>query len=89
MTTLLLISLPHGFDIEYYYLLTLSVEPITLIWRCIVNKERFAEILKEYGFTDRQIELLWDTRPSGNLDEQKLRKTAEHIAPIKDTLAQA
>lgn len=51
-------------------------------------KKRFVEILKEYGFSDRQIELLWNTRPSGDLDEQKLRKTAEHIAPIKDTLVQ-
>lgn len=54
-----------------------------------MNRERFAEILKEYGFNDRQIELLWNSRPSGDLDEQKLRKTAEHIAPFKDTLVQA
>lgn len=54
-----------------------------------MNKERFAEILKEYEFTDRQIELLWNTRPPGDLDEQKLRKTAKNIAPIKDTLVQA
>lgn len=54
-----------------------------------MTKEKFAEILKEYGFSDQQIELLWNTRPSSDLDEQKLRKTAEHIAPIKDTLIQA
>jgi len=53
-----------------------------------MNK-KFAEILKEYEFTDSQIELLWGTKPSDGLDEQKLRKTAEHIAPIKDTLIQA
>lgn len=54
-----------------------------------MTRERFAEILKEYKFSDRQIELLWNTRPPGDLDEAKLRKTAEHIAPIKDTLIQA
>ena len=54
-----------------------------------MTRERFSEILKEYGFTDRQIELIWNTRPPGDLDEQKLRKTAEHIAPIKDSLVQA
>jgi hypothetical protein len=54
-----------------------------------MTRERFSEILKEYGFTDQQIELLWNTRPSDDLDEQKLRKTAKHIAPIKDSLIQA
>jgi len=54
-----------------------------------MTKERFAEILKEYGLKDHQINLLWNTRLSDNLDEQKLRKTAEHIAPIKDILIQA
>lgn len=54
-----------------------------------MTKKRFTEILKEYGFSDRQIEILWNTRPPGNLDETKLRKTAEHIAPTKDTLVQA
>lgn len=54
-----------------------------------MSRKRFTEILKEYGFNDAQIELLWDSRLSDNLDEQKLRKAAEHIAPIKDTLVQA
>lgn len=54
-----------------------------------MSRERFAEILKEYGFTDDQIRLLWDTRPPGDLDEQKLRETAQNIAPVKDHLVQA
>lgn len=54
-----------------------------------MTREKFAGILKEYGFSDQQIELLWNSKPSGDLDEQKLRKTAEHITPIKDTLVQA
>jgi|SRR3989344_6498951 len=54
-----------------------------------VSKERFSEILKEYGFTDRQIEFLWDTRPSDDLNEHKLRETAEHIEPMKNRLTQA
>jgi len=54
-----------------------------------MSRERFFEILKEYGFTDQQIELLWNSRPSGEINEQRLRETAEHIAPIKDSLIQA
>ena len=54
-----------------------------------MTKERFAEILKEYDFSDKQIQLLWDSRPSDDLDENRLRKTAEHIAPQKDLLIQA
>lgn len=54
-----------------------------------MTKERFSEILKEYKFSDRQIDLLWGTRPSGDLGEAKLRKTAVRIAPIKDLLIQA
>ncbi len=54
-----------------------------------MSRERFTEILKEYGFKEAQIKLLWDSRPSDDLDEQKLRKTAKHIAPIKDTVIQA
>lgn len=54
-----------------------------------MTKERFAEILKEYEFTDRQIDIIWDTRPSNDLDEQKLRETAKKIAPTKDILVQA
>ncbi len=52
-------------------------------------KERFSKILKEYDFTDRQIELLWNSKPAEDLDERKLRETAEHLAPIKDRLVQA
>lgn len=54
-----------------------------------MSRERFAEILQEYGFSNKQIELLWNTRPAGNLDEQRLRETAAHIAPVKDQLVQA
>ena len=54
-----------------------------------MTRERFSEILKEYGFTDRQIEFLWDTRPSDDLNEHKLRETAEHIEPMKNRLTQA
>ena len=54
-----------------------------------MTRERFTEILKEYKFTNQQIELLWNNKPSDDLDEQRLKETAEHIAPIKDTLIQA
>ena len=54
-----------------------------------MTKKRFSEILSEYGFNDKQIQLLWDTKPSGVICEEKLRKTAKHIAPRKDTLVQS
>jgi len=54
-----------------------------------MTKEKFVEILKEYKFSDHQINLLWNSKPPGNLDEQRLRKTAERIAPKKDSLIQA
>ena len=54
-----------------------------------MTKERFAEILKEYDFSDHQIDLLWNTRPPSDLDEYKLRKTTQHIAPMKDRFVQA
>ena len=53
-----------------------------------MTRERFAEILEEYGYNDAQITFLWNTRPSDNLDEEKLRKTATEIAPRKNILVQ-
>lgn len=54
-----------------------------------MNKERFAEILKEYNYSDRQIDLLWNSKGDRVLDEEKVRLTAEHFAAIKDSLIQA
>lgn len=53
-----------------------------------MTKKRFSDILKEYNFSDNQIKLLWDTKPNDNISEQRLRKTAKHIAPKKDVLIQ-
>ena len=49
-----------------------------------MTKERFSEILKEYGFSDRQIDLLWSSRPTDDLDEQRLRKAAKTTASISE-----
>lgn len=54
-----------------------------------MTKERFSEILKECGFTDYQINILWNTRPPENLDERKLRETAKQFVLYKDLLIQA
>lgn len=54
-----------------------------------MTKERFTEILKEYSYTDAQVEILWRTKPLIELSEERLRKTAAAIAPIKDRLEQA
>lgn len=54
-----------------------------------MTRERFTEILEEYEFTPLQIDLLWNSKPEGNLDEAKLRKAAKQISPVKDTLLQA
>jgi hypothetical protein len=49
-----------------------------------MEQERFAEILKEYGFSDHQINLLWNTRPKNvEIEEDALRATAQHIKPKK------
>lgn len=53
-----------------------------------MTKERFTEILKEYGYSEHQIELIWEERPADDLDEAKLHRTAKYMKPIKDHLAQ-
>lgn len=40
-----------------------------------MTREKFAEILKGYGYTDLQIRLLWNDRID-NLSEEELRKAA-------------
>jgi hypothetical protein len=47
-----------------------------------MTKERFIEILKEYGYTDSQIESLWRDRPPIELDETRLRETAAAIISL-------
>ncbi|KKT81296.1 MAG: hypothetical protein UW79_C0022G0011 [Candidatus Yanofskybacteria bacterium GW2011_GWA2_44_9] len=51
-----------------------------------MTRERFAEILKEYDYSDQQIEILWNGRPTDELDEEDVRERAQRIAPIKDRL---
>lgn len=41
-----------------------------------MTKKHFSEILKECGYTNPQIESLWNSRPSDDLDETELRKAA-------------
>lgn len=41
-----------------------------------MTRERFDEILKEYGFTDRQLDLIWASRPTDDLIEDRLRFAA-------------
>lgn len=40
-----------------------------------MTRERFAAILKEYGYSDTQIQLLWNDRLD-NLNEEELREAA-------------
>lgn len=51
-----------------------------------MSKDRFGEILRKYGYTEDEIDILWDSRPSGDLDEAQLRDTAKAIAPVKHKL---
>lgn len=44
-----------------------------------MTKEEFVKILKEYKFKDVSIEKLWRSRPSDNIDEERLRLTAIKI----------
>ena len=57
--------------------------------RIVMTKEKFSEILKEYDFSDEQIEILSKTKPTNDLNEKQLRKSAKFIGPIKDGLVQA
>ncbi len=41
-----------------------------------MTKERFIEIIREYGFRDSQINEIWDQRPSDNLSEAGVRTAA-------------
>ncbi len=45
-----------------------------------MTKERFTEILKEYNYSDAQIEILWEARPSDDINEESLRKVAKEEA---------
>lgn len=48
-----------------------------------MTKERFSAILKKYNFSDSQIDDLWASRRTDDINEineQKLRKTAEKVA---------
>lgn len=51
-----------------------------------MTKEQFGEILREYGFTKDEITKLWDSRPSGELDEQTVRDVAKDVVPFKHLL---
>ena len=55
----------------------------------VVTYEVFSNILSEYGFSEKQIDMIWNSplRP-GKLTKKRLRETAEHFAPIKDQLEQ-
>lgn len=46
----------------------------------IMTRERFLEIMKEYNFSDHQIDLMWRSRPSDDLDERLLRLAAREVA---------
>lgn len=54
-----------------------------------MDREKFEEILKEYGYNATQIDLLWESRPHNNIKEEDVRKRAAHTAPVKDQLIQA
>lgn len=51
--------------------------------RIEMSKDRFAEILREYGYTKDEIDILWNSRPPEEIDEGRLREAAKDIAPIK------
>jgi hypothetical protein len=44
-----------------------------------MTKEKFASILREYGYDSQNIDELWETRKSDDIDEKRLRITAEHF----------
>ncbi len=54
-----------------------------------MTKERFTEIMKEYGHTDEVIYVAWDKRPSDSPSEEVVRTFAEALSYyFKDILEQ-
>jgi len=53
-----------------------------------MTKKKFRDILLEYGYTEYQIDILWDSRPSNDLDEVRLRKTGLFHKDHKDRMIQ-
>lgn len=50
-----------------------------------MTKERFIEILKEYEYSDAQIDNLWDGRPDDEeINEDKLREAAQATSPLAE-----
>lgn len=50
-----------------------------------MDKEQFTKILKEYGYSDYWIELLWKDRPADHFgSEESIRITAREMKPIID-----
>lgn len=52
-----------------------------------MTKEKFSEILKEFNYPDRAIELLWDTRNNAKseLTEETIRMTARDMKHLFTT----
>ncbi|MBI4085181.1 MAG: hypothetical protein HY432_01590 [Candidatus Liptonbacteria bacterium] len=53
-----------------------------------MQKQRFSEILGNYGFNDRHIDLLWEGR-KGHLNEELAANIARLLAPISREVHQA
>lgn len=51
-----------------------------------MDKQRFAEILREYDYPEDAIEALWITRPNDDLNEDDIRQRAISAAPTMKIL---
>jgi len=51
-----------------------------------MTKKRFTQIMREYDFTDEQIEVVWDGRLADFPDEEGVHEVAKGLAPYKDDL---
>lgn len=54
-----------------------------------MTKEKFSEILRKYNYSEKLIDLLWDSRPTDELNEKQVERTAKKFSPIKDSFVQA
>lgn len=54
-----------------------------------MTRERFVQILKEYGYKDNVIKTLWNTRPTDDLDETAIRATTLHMHKMVKAAGQA
>ena len=51
-----------------------------------MSKERFTEILEKHGHSAADIDLMWDSRPTDDLDEKVIEEAARKVAAFRKAI---